>query len=79
MRTRLMNAHSNPERNRLNYNGMYDVLVQSTLLEKTKYSMWAGFYTYFAGCLVYAALTVGITGGITDSIKRANGLKDWQI
>ena len=47
--------------------------------EKSKFALWAGFYTYFASTLLYAALTVGITNSITDSIKRQKGLKEWQI
>lgn len=79
IRTRLMYAHCDPSRNRLNYSGILDVFAKSIFHEKSQFAMWAGFYTYFASTLIYAYLTVGITSGITSSMKRANGLKEWQI
>ena len=78
-RTRIMNAHSDPSRNRLNYKGMLDVFGKSFLYEKSNFALWAGFFAYFGSTLVYASLTVGITSGVTNALKRANGLKEWQI
>lgn len=79
IRTRFMNAHSDPSRNRLNYSGIFDVFVQSAKYEKSNFAMWAGFYPYFMSTLIYAYLTVGITSGINNSLKRSHGLKEWQI
>lgn len=79
IRTRLMNAHSDASRNRFNYDGMFDVVRKSILYEKSHFAMWAGFYSYFVSTLIYAYLTVGITSGITNSLKRSKGLKEWQI
>lgn len=74
-RTRIMNAHSDPSRNRLNYKGLTDIFVKSIEHEKSRFALLAGFYSYFASTLVYAYLTVGITSGITDAFKRNAGLK----
>lgn len=78
-RTRIMNAHLEPERNRFNYKGLMHLFSTACLLEKSKFGLWAGFYTYFASTFLYAYLTVGITSGITASIKRSKGLPEWQI
>jgi hypothetical protein len=75
IRTRIMNAHSDPSRNRLNYKGGLDAVVQSIKHEKSRFALWAGFFSYFASTLTYAWLTVGISSTITGSIKRSNGLK----
>lgn len=74
-RTRLMHSHSDTSRNRLNYSGIIEVFGKSFLYEKNKFALWAGFYTYFASNLIYAYLTVGVTSGINNSLKRAHGLK----
>ena len=79
IRTRVMNAHSDPSRNRMNYKGIFDIVVKSYRYEKSHFAMWAGFYTYYFSSLAYAFLTVGITSGITDSIKRAKGINEWLI
>lgn len=63
----------------MNYSGLKEVFMKAILHEKGRYGLWAGFYTYFASTVMYASLTVGITSSITDSLKRANGLKEWQI
>lgn len=63
----------------MNYKGILDVFAQSLLHEHSRFAIWAGFYTYFASTLMYATLTVGITSSITDSVKRAKGLPQWQI
>lgn len=73
-RTRIMNAHSDPSRNRLNYKGIIDVFSKSLIHEKSNFALWAGFYSYFASTLVYAFLTVGISSGITNQLKKANGV-----
>lgn len=78
-RTRLMYAHEDRSRNRLNYSGIFDVFKKSLMHEKSNFAIWAGFYSYFLSTYLYAVLTVGITSGITDSLKRSNGLKEWQI
>ncbi len=79
VRTRIMYSHCDQSRNRLNYKGMLDVFAKSYKFEASNFAMWAGFYTYFASTLIYAFLTVGVTSGISNSLKRANGLKEWQI
>lgn len=78
-RTRIMNAHPEAERNRMNYSGIKEVFMKAFIHEKGRYGLWSGFYTYFASTVMYASLTVGITSSITDSLKRANGLPEWQI
>lgn len=78
-RTRIMNAHSDPSRNRMNYKGILDIFAKSFKYEKSNFAIWAGFVSHFSSTLVYAYLTVGITSGITNSLKRANGLQEWQI
>ncbi len=74
-RTRIMQAHSDPSRNRLNYSGILDVFKKSYMYEKSNFALWAGYYAHFGSTLIYAALTVGITSGISNSLKKANGLK----
>ena len=78
-RTRIMNAHSDPSRNRINYKGMLDVFKKSLMFEKSNFALWAGFFSYFGSTLTYAYLTVGITSGLTNTLKRSHGLKEWQI
>lgn len=78
-RTRIMNSHSDPSRNRLNYTGILDIFAKSARYEKSRFALWAGFYSYFSSNLLYAYLTVGITSGTTTYLKRKNGLKEWQI
>lgn len=79
IRTRVMYAHEDKTRNRLNYTGMLDIVKKSIKYEKSNFAMWAGLYTHFASTLIYAALTVGITSGVSATLKRSNGLKEWQI
>lgn len=79
VRTRLMNLHSQTERNRLNYRGYFDVFVQQLVHEPNSRSLYAGFYTYLMATYVYAWLTVGITECFTESWKRKDGLLEWQI
>lgn len=45
------------------------------MYEKSNFALWAGYYAHFGSTLIYAALTVGITSGISNSLKKANGLK----
>ena len=78
-RTRLMYAHSSQERNKLNYTGIVDLFAKSARYEKSRFALWAGFYSYFSSNLIYAYLTVGVTSGTTTYLKRKNGLKEWQI
>ena len=63
----------------MNYKGMFDVFTKSLKHEKSNFALWAGFYTYFMSTWVYAALTIGITSGISDSIKRSKGISEWNI
>ena len=79
LRTRIMNSHKEPERNRLNYTGIIDAFVKGAKVEQNFRSHWAGFYTYLAATYIYAYLTVGITREFTESWKRKEGLLDWQI
>lgn len=74
-RTRIMQAHSDPSKNRLNYTGIFDVFSKSLLHEKSHFALWAGYFAHFASTWVYAVLTIGITSGVSASLKRANGLK----
>jgi hypothetical protein len=74
VRTRIMNLHSQADRNRLNYRGYFDVFVQQVCHEPNPRSLYAGFYTYLLGTYIYAWLTVGITDCFTDSWKRKEGL-----
>lgn len=74
IRTRIMNLHSEPDRNRLNYNGALDVIVKSTLFEQHPLALWAGYVPYFLSILVYSGLTIGITSLFTDSWKKKRGL-----
>ncbi len=78
-RTKIMNQHSQQDRNRLNYRGYIDVFVKQFLHETNPRSMWSGFYTYLAWTYMYAWLTVGITETFTSSWKRKQGLLEWQI
>lgn len=78
-RTRLMQAHSHPERNRMNYTGIIDVFCKSALHEKSHWALWTGYYTYFLSTWVYAVLTIGITSTVTDTIKRSKGISEWNI
>lgn len=74
-RTKIMQLHSDPSKNRFNYTGIFDVFFKSFQYEKSHFALWAGYYAHFGSTLIYAALTVGITSGLTASLKRANGLK----
>ena len=78
-RTRIMQAHSDPSRNRMNYSGMTSVFIKSFTHEKSHFALWAGFSTYFLSTWMYAAMTVGITSGITNSLKRSAGISEWHI
>jgi hypothetical protein len=79
IRTRLMYAHSDPSRNRMNYKGIFDVIVKSFKHERSHFALLAGYYSFFTSNLFYAYLTIGITTGVTNSIKQRRGLKEWQI
>jgi hypothetical protein len=79
-RTRVMQLQENPEWNRFSNNtSMRNVFFNSIVHEKSRFALWAGFYTHFFSTLVYGFLTVGVTNGITDAIKRTKGLKEWQM
>jgi hypothetical protein len=79
IRTRLMNAHSQVDRNRLNYSGYFDVFAKVLLVEQNPRSLYSGFYSWVLATYVYAWLTIGITETFTDSWKRKQGLLEWQI
>ena len=53
--------------------------MNSVKYEKGTFALLAGYWTYYIHTLIYASLTVGITNGITDKIKRSKGLKENQI
>lgn len=78
-RTKIMNQHSQQDRNRLNYRGYFDVFVKQLVHETNPRSLWSGFYTYLIWTYMYAWLTVGITESFTSSWKRKQGLLEWQI
>jgi hypothetical protein len=42
-------------------------------------TLWAGYYTYYPQMFIYATLTVGITNAFTDSLRRKEGLLEWQL
>lgn len=74
IRTRLMQAHSDPSRNRLNYKGAWDVVVKSLKYEGTVWSLWSGYTTFYFSVLFYALLTTSITQRFTTSWKLKKGL-----
>ena len=78
-RTRVMQYHNQPERNRLQNRSLMNVLVNSLKYERTPFAMLAGYWTYYIYTLMYASLTIGITNRMCDSRKRANNLKENQI
>jgi hypothetical protein len=75
IRTRLMYAHSDPSRNKMNYRGIVNVIVKSHIYERSHFALLAGYYTFFTSNLLYAYLTIGITTKVINSIKHKNGLK----
>lgn len=79
VRTRIMNMHSQSDRNRFNYRNYLDVFSKQAIYEGNPRSLWVGFYAYLLGTYVYAWLTIGITECFTDSWKRKAGLLEWQI
>jgi hypothetical protein len=79
IRTRWVQLHSQPERNRINFATIGEAVSKALLVETHPLSLWAGFYTYFPQLFVYAYLTVGITNAFTESWKRKEGLLEWQI
>ena len=74
IRTRIMNAHSQVDRNRLNYNGYIDVIFKALAVESNPRGLYAGFYSWVLATYVYSWLTIGITETFTDSWKRKQGL-----
>jgi hypothetical protein len=79
IRTRWIQLHSQPERNRINFTSIGEAINKALLVETHPLSLWAGFYTYFPQLFLYATLTVGITNSFTESWKRKEGLLEWQI
>ena len=79
LRTRWMQRHSDPLRNRVNAPTIAQYASLTYNIEGHLYSPWVGFYTYFTYMLVYCTLTVGITDYVTTGIKRRNKLESWQI
>lgn len=73
-----MNAQADPQRNRLNYSGIMNVIIQSISVEKNRFALWSGLFTYYTSMLVYASLTVGITNSISNRIMKQKGLNFWQ-
>ena len=78
-RTKIMNSHSNPQRNRVNYKNYNDVFKKIIEVEGNPKSLWAGLTTYICATYLYAWLTVGITDSFTSSWKRKEGLIEWQV
>lgn len=79
LRTKWMQRHVDPARNRINASSITQFAYLSYVTEGHLYSPWVGFYTYFTYMLVYGALTVGITDFVTTGMKRHAKLEDWQI
>lgn len=79
LRTKWMQRHYDPTRNRINASTPLEYAKLTYLVEGHLFSPWVGFYTYFTYMLLYSALTVGITDSITTGIKRRKGLENWQI
>jgi len=74
IRTKWIQLHKQPERNRLNFSNLADATILSNKTETHALALWAGYYTYFPQLFLYAYLTVGITNAFTESWKRKEGL-----
>jgi hypothetical protein len=61
IRTKIIQMHKEPERNRLNFNGIFQGIKKSLHVETHPFSLWAGFYTYYPCIFLYAFLTLEIT------------------
>lgn len=79
VKTRLMQMHSDPLRNRITTFGIRDTLSAIFALEGTIWAPWTGFFTAFSQNFITMALIVAITSGITKSIKKKKDLEHWQI
>jgi len=79
IRTRWVQLHKQPERNRINFTGIIDAWAKARSVEVHPFCLWAGFYTYYPQLFIYAFLTVGITNAFTESWKKKEGLLEWQI
>ena len=74
-KTRLMQMHSDPHRNRITSSGICDTLGRVFLQEGTVWAPWAGAMTFFAQNLIMMSLIVYSTSAITTSIKRTKKLE----
>jgi solute carrier family 25 oxoglutarate transporter 11 len=79
IRTRWVQLHKQPERNRINFASIGQAISTAVKVETHPLSLWAGFFTFFPQVFIYAYLTVGITNAFTESWKRKEGLLEWQI
>lgn len=69
-----MQAHSQPDRNRMNYRSVADAIAKSFKYEGN-WGLLCGYYSFYISTLLYATLTIGITNSFTESWKRKKGLK----
>lgn len=65
LRTRIIQLHEQPSRNRLNFNSITQGINLALKVESHPFSLWAGYYTYYPQLFIYATLTVGITNTFT--------------
>lgn len=79
VKTRLMQMHQDPLRNRVNTIGVVGTLCSVFATEGTIWAPWTGFMTAFCQNLIIMGLIVGITNGVTKSIKKNKNLEHWQI
>ena len=79
IRTRWIQLHKQPERNRLNFATFSQAVGSALKVEGHPLALWAGYFTFFPQLFIYAYLTVGITNTFTESWKRKAGLLEWQI
>ena len=79
VKTRLMQMHCDPLKNRINSVGVVDTLGKIIAHEGTIWAPWAGFMTNYTQNFITMTLILYITSGITKSIKRGKNLEHWQI
>ncbi len=73
-RTRLMQMHIDPTRNKINYTKMVDVFRAMSLFEGHRFSPWIGFYPYYQSMLIYTYLTIEICDSATTAWKKGRNL-----
>lgn len=69
IKTKLMKQFNDGSKNRISYNGIFDVVTKS--LEVEGYlGLWAGFFPFYARTLLYCFFTVYAMDEITSNWKR---------